>query len=116
MLHHARTYAEDTPGNAREREAGRKIRDEESFCGDRQLPHAPGAGGVSMVMPDVELAPFPVSPPGVEVAEWSDYPGTASLFMEEYNKLLFSYIKAALHHIFRSAPEHRPQPRVRSHD
>lgn len=52
-------------------------------------------------MPGVVLVPFAVEPDHVKVDAWWDYPGTASLLISEYNKLLAAYVKAALQRAFR---------------
>jgi len=47
-------------------------------------------------MPHITLTPFAVQPEYVHVAEWWQYPGTASVLVHEYNKLLLAYAKACL--------------------
>jgi uncharacterized SAM-binding protein YcdF (DUF218 family) len=53
-----------------------------------------------LAMPGIVLAPYALVPGKVRLAEWWDYPGTASLMMSEYNKLLLAYARAPLHKLF----------------
>ncbi|MBI3418708.1 MAG: YdcF family protein [Proteobacteria bacterium] len=53
-------------------------------------------------LPDTELIPFPLVPEQVRLSKWWDYPGTASLLIGEYNKLLLAYARGPLHRMFGS--------------
>lgn len=97
------SYAADTPGNAREAAAwARKYAVKSLYVVTANYHMRRALLEFSLALPEAKLAPFAVTPPGVETANWSDYPGTASLFMEEYNKLLFSYIRAGVQRLFKS--------------
>jgi uncharacterized SAM-binding protein YcdF (DUF218 family) len=97
------SYAADTPGNASEAAAwARKYGLKSLFVVTANYHLRRALLEFSLALPEASLIPFAVTPPGVEAAHWSDYPGTASLFMEEYNKLLFSYVKAGLWRLFKS--------------
>lgn len=89
--------AEDTRGNAREAATWVK----KQGVKDLILVTASYHIRRSMVefhlkMPEVRLIPYAVRPASAHLENWWAYPATASLLMEEYNKLLASYLKAAL--------------------
>lgn len=52
---------------------------------------------LSMAMPDIELVPYPVVAPTVHLEEWWLWPGTASLLVNEYNKLLLATLRWLIH-------------------
>jgi uncharacterized SAM-binding protein YcdF (DUF218 family) len=53
-----------------------------------------------LAMPGVELKPHALAPGQVRIGEWWNYPGTASLLMSEYTKLLLAYARAPFHKLF----------------
>jgi uncharacterized SAM-binding protein YcdF (DUF218 family) len=57
-----------------------------------------------LAMPEVELKPYALVPGQVRLSEWWNYPGTASLLMSEYTKLLLAYARAPLHKLFGNNP------------
>lgn len=44
------------------------------------------------MLPDIDIAPYPVSPGAVKLNEWWGRPGTASLLVTEYNKYLMAAV------------------------
>lgn len=47
-------------------------------------------------MPNIEITPWPVFPPNVQVAQWWRWPGTAKLLAGEYTKYLAVWIRVRL--------------------
>jgi uncharacterized SAM-binding protein YcdF (DUF218 family) len=95
------TYAEDTHGNAVETAAWAKKHTLRSLIIVTAHYHMRRALlEFSGALPGVALLPYGVNPDNVRLHHWWDWPGTARLLMEEYNKLLFAFLKAALRKIF----------------
>jgi uncharacterized SAM-binding protein YcdF (DUF218 family) len=45
------------------------------------------------VLPDALIIPHPIFPKHVKQARWWAYPGTASIVISEYNKLLLAWVR-----------------------
>ena len=58
-------------------------------------------------MPDMRIVPNPVFPDHVKQDEWWAWPGTATLFISEYNKFLMAWVRLRSKRFFSSAGEQR---------
>ncbi|MBY0427630.1 MAG: YdcF family protein [Alphaproteobacteria bacterium] len=93
-------FAEDTHGNAKEAAGWVKKYDLKSLIVVTSNYHMRRALlEFHQALPNIPIDYVAVNPPSAHIGEWWAYPGTASLMMEEYNKLLFAFVKAALHYI-----------------
>lgn len=93
-------FAEDTHGNAKEAAGWVKKYDLKSLIVITSNYHMRRALlEFHQALPHTTTYYYAVNPPQAHIGEWWAYPGTASLMMEEYNKLLLAFIKAALHYI-----------------
>lgn len=91
-------FAEDTHGNAKEAAGWVKKYNLNSLIVITSNYHMRRALlEFHQALPKTELHYYAVNPPQAHIDQWWDYSGTASLMMEEYNKLLLAIIKAALH-------------------
>lgn len=91
-------FAEDTHGNAKEAAGWVKKHNLKSLIVVTSNYHMRRALlEFHQAMPDTPLHHVAVNPPTAHIGEWWAFPGTASLMMEEYNKLLLAFVKAALH-------------------
>jgi uncharacterized SAM-binding protein YcdF (DUF218 family) len=99
------TYAADTWGNAREAaewagryDLKRLMIVTSNYHMRRSLLE------FRLAMPDVMFFAYPLEPEQVHLNDWWDSPGTASLLIAEYNKLLLAYVRAPLHKMFDNEP------------
>ncbi len=91
------TYAEDTTGNAREAQGWVTKHSMKSLIVITSNYHMRRALlEFRQALPRTTLSHYAINPPQARIAQWWIYPGTASLMMEEYNKLLLALLKAAL--------------------
>lgn len=91
-------FAEDTHGNAKEAAGWVKKYNLNSLIVITSNYHMRRALlEFHQALPKTELYYYAVNPPQAHIDQWWDYSGTASLMMEEYNKLLLAIVKAALH-------------------
>jgi uncharacterized SAM-binding protein YcdF (DUF218 family) len=96
------TLAQDTRGNAAEAAAWVKKFNIKSLIVVTANYHIRRSVlEFHQTMPDIPLTPFAVNPASAHVEKWWAHAGTASLLMEEYNKLLAAYIKAAVKRVMR---------------
>ena len=58
-------------------------------------------------MPDMRIVSNPVFPDHVKQDEWWAWPGTATLFISEYNKFLMAWVRLRSKQLFSSAGEQR---------
>ena len=58
-------------------------------------------------MPDMRIVSNPVFPDHVKQDEWWVWPGTATLFISEYNKFLMAWVRLRSKQLFSSADEQR---------
>lgn len=93
-------FAEDTHGNAKEAAGWVKKYAMKSLIVITSNYHMRRALlEFHQALPKTTIDYYAVNPPQAHIGEWWQYPGTASLMMEEYNKLLLALIKAGLHHL-----------------
>lgn len=97
------TDAEDTRGNARETAAWVKKNAVTDLIVVTSGYHMRRAlVEMRLKLPGVTFIPYAVRPANAHLEEWWAYPATASLLMEEYNKLLAAYLKAGLKKVMSS--------------
>lgn len=95
------TYAEDTIGNAREAALWAQQYKMASLIVVTSNYHIRRAlMEFRQTLPDVILIPYVVTADHVRADDWWNHPGTASLMLREYNKLLLAFIKFGLHRLF----------------
>jgi uncharacterized SAM-binding protein YcdF (DUF218 family) len=95
------TIAADTYGNAREAAAWAAHDNMKSLLVVTSNYHMRRSLiEFRLAMPGMRFEPFALVPEQVRLEQWWDYPGTASLMMSEYNKLLLAYARAPLHKLF----------------
>ncbi len=58
-------------------------------------------------MPDMRIVSNPVFPGHVKQDEWWAWPGTATLFISEYNKFLMAWVRLRSKQFFSSTGEQR---------
>ncbi len=93
-------FAEDTHGNAKEAAGWAEKHDLKSLIVITSNYHMRRALlEFNQALPKTLISYYAVNPPQAHIGEWWAYSGTASLMMEEYNKLLLALVKAGLHHI-----------------
>ncbi|NDE90971.1 MAG: YdcF family protein [Alphaproteobacteria bacterium] len=93
-------FAEDTHGNAKEAAGWVKKYDLKSLIIITSNYHMRRAMmEFHQTLPDITLYHMAVNPQPARIDHWWEFPGTASLLMEEYNKLLLATLKASLHYL-----------------
>lgn len=91
-------FAEDTHGNAKEAAGWVKKYSIKSLIVITSNYHMRRALlEFHQALPETTIHHYSVNPREAHIDEWWAHPGTASLMMEEYNKLLLAFVKAALH-------------------
>ena len=61
-------------------------------------------------MPDMRIVSNPVFPDHVKQDEWWVWPGTATLFISEYNKFLMAWVRLRSKQFFGGADKQRAGP------
>jgi uncharacterized SAM-binding protein YcdF (DUF218 family) len=99
------TYAEDTYGNAVEAAAWAKKYKMKSLIVVTANYHMRRALlEFTREAPRIILIPYPINPHNLLLHQWTSNPGTASLLMEEYQKLMLGFVKAFFQHLFQAEP------------
>lgn len=95
------TYAADTWGNAREAASWARNFGMKSLLIVTSNYHMRRSlFEFGLVLRGVRLSPHALTPHQVRLSRWRESPGTASLLIAEYTKLLLAWARAPLHRMF----------------
>lgn len=98
-------HALDTIGNAEQTAAWMRKRGFKSLIVVTSSYHMPRSLiELRRELPDIELIPYPVTPPTFEVNRWWAHPPSLKLLVSEYVKLLPSLIRYAASRFFAEGP------------